>query len=333
MDKDLARLIEVMKARQRFVVTSHHNIDGDGIGTLLSFYFLLTSLGKEAVMMNDGNIPYFYQFLPEVEKIISYQNFLALYPDYHTTFDALVVVDCSNLARLGKAEEIAQGFSLVINVDHHPDNSRFGTINWIASEASSTLLVYTLFKELKIPLNQKVATTIMNGLISDTGGFTFVALDRRMLLIVEDLIRAGARTSEIMHHNFRCRRIEALKLLGKALERLTYDSELGVSFTYITQEDFQAYDAREEDTEGIVDYGLYIPGAEIAVLFKEIGREEFKVSLRAQREREVISIAHHFGGGGHFKAAGFKIRGDLQAVIQKVMQYIQYASQQKIVAH
>ncbi|MGC8777719.1 MAG: DHH family phosphoesterase, partial [Candidatus Caldatribacteriaceae bacterium] len=325
MNREIAQVIKAIQSRHSFVIVSHQNIDGDGIGAILAFHSLLRSLGKKAVMVNNGSVPYFCRFLPETTRILSYDDFQKLYPERVHSFEALIVVDCSNLSRLGKMGEIAQDFSCIINVDHHPDNASFGHVNWVAPEASSTILVYTLFKEMGLPLDRATASSILNGIISDTGGFSFVEIDPRMLTILEDLITQGASVSETMRHNFRFRRAEALKLLGRALERLVYDRDLGLSYTYLVQEDFTELNAREEDTEGIVDYGLYIPGAGISILFKETEEKNFKVSLRAQGECEVLPIAHHFGGGGHLKAAGFKITGELETVLQKVLRFVQSA--------
>ncbi|MEN3185487.1 MAG: bifunctional oligoribonuclease/PAP phosphatase NrnA [Atribacterota bacterium] len=323
MNKSIIEVIEAIQSHHHFVVVSHQNVDGDGIGALLSFYALLSSLGKHVIMVNNGSVPYFCRFLPETEKILSYNDFCQAYLGKEHVFEALIVVDCSNLSRLGEMSEMVKKFSFVINVDHHPDNSFFGNVNWVAPEASSTMLVYALFKEMNISLNKFVASSILNGLISDTGGFSFVEIDSRMLTILEDLIVHGASVSEVMRYNFRFRRSEALKLLGRALERLVYDGDSGISYTYLVRRDFAEFHAGVEDTEGIVDYGLYIPGVEISILFRETEEKVFKVSLRAQGEREVLSIAHHFGGGGHLKAAGFKITGELETVIQKVLKFVQ----------
>ncbi|NSW75336.1 MAG: bifunctional oligoribonuclease/PAP phosphatase NrnA [Candidatus Atribacteria bacterium] len=323
MSKAIAEVIEAIQSRHHFVVVSHQNIDGDGIGALLSFYALLSSLNKHVVMVNDGNVPYFCRFLPDTEKILSYEDFCKAHLAKGHPFETLIVVDCSNLSRLGKMSEMVKAFSFIINVDHHPDNSFFGNVNWVVPEASSTMLVYTLFKEMGVALNKSVASSILNGLISDTGGFSFVEVDSKMFTVLEDLVAHGASVSESMRHNFRFRRSEALKLLGRALERLVYDGDSGISYTYLVRQDFVELHAEAEDTEGIVDYGLYIPGAEISILFRETEEKVFKVSLRAQGEREVLSIAHHFGGGGHLKAAGFKIAGELEVVIQEVLGLVQ----------
>ncbi|MCX7667940.1 MAG: bifunctional oligoribonuclease/PAP phosphatase NrnA [Atribacterota bacterium] len=323
MDKAVAEVIQAIQSHHHFVVVSHQNIDGDGVGALLSFYALLSSLNKNVVMVNNGSVPYFCRFLPETEKILSYEDFRRVYLEKERSFEVLIVVDCSNLSRLGKMSEMVKAFSCIINVDHHPDNSFFGDVNWVTPEASSTMLVYTLFKETGIPLDKSVASSILNGLISDTGGFSFVEVDSRMFAVLEDLVACGASVAESMRHNFRFRRSEALKLLGRALERLVYDGDSGISYTYLVREDFVELRAEAEDTEGIVDYGLYIPGAEVSILFRETEEKVFKVSLRAQGRREVLSVAHHFGGGGHLKAAGFKITGELEAVIQEVLGFVQ----------
>ncbi|MGQ9473873.1 MAG: DHH family phosphoesterase [Candidatus Caldatribacteriaceae bacterium] len=323
MSREIDPVIQTIKSHRRFVVTSHQNIDGDGVGAIVAFSSLLLTLQKDVIMVNNGKVPYFYRFLPKTSEIISYEDFQKTYPRGNYSPEALVVIDCSNLDRLGKMSRIAQDIPLVVNIDHHPDNSLFGHVNWVIPEVSSTILIYTLFKEMKIPLDKEASSSILNGIISDTGGFSFAEVDSRMLVILEELVSQGASVAEIMRHNFRFRRLESLKLLGKALERLSYDPELGIAFTYLVQGDFREFHSRTEDAEGIVDHGLYIPGAKIAILFRETEEKVFKVSLRAQGEYEVLSIAHHFGGGGHLKAAGFKIVGERREIMQKVLDFVQ----------
>lgn len=322
MSREIYTVIQTIKSHQRFVVTSHQNIDGDGVGAVIALSSLLLTLQKDAVMVNNGEIPYFYRFLPETSKILSYEDFQKAYLRDNHSPEVLIIIDCSNLDRLGKMSRIAQDIPLVVNIDHHPDNSLFGHVNWVIPEVSSTMLVYTLFKEMKIPLTKEASSNILNGIVSDTGGFSFAEIDSRILAILEELVSQGASVAEIMRHNFRFRRLESLKLLGRALERLSYNPELGIASTYLVQDDFREFHGRTEDAEGIVDHGLYIPEAKIAILFREIEEKVFKVSLRAQGECEVLSIAHHFGGGGHLKAAGFKIVGEQRETMQKVLDFV-----------
>ncbi|MBC7216960.1 MAG: bifunctional oligoribonuclease/PAP phosphatase NrnA, partial [Candidatus Caldatribacterium sp.] len=301
-----SKVCKIFQEASRFVVTSHQNIDGDGLGSALALFFLLQKMGKEAKVVYDGRVPYFYLFLPGAESILSFEAFVSL----GEPFDALVVVDCSNPGRLGRVEELFPKASFVVNVDHHPDNAMFGHANFVVpSSPASALLVYELVQKVRVPLDSDIATNILTGIVTDTGGFQFAELNRGMFTVVGELVASGASLSTIMRYVFRYRRVEALKLLSRALEHLVFDSSCGCATTYLTQRDFEECGAREEDAEGIVDYGLYIPEAEVSIFFKEIAPGVYKVSLRSRGDFDVLSVAHHFGGGGHRKAAGFKMSG------------------------
>lgn len=313
------RVCEFFRQNSHFVVTSHQNIDGDGLGSALALTFLLRKIGKEAYVVYDGRVPYFYLFLPGAGEVLTYEVFVSSF----IPFDTLVVVDCSNPSRLGRVEELLQRVSCVINVDHHPDNAMFGHANFVdASSPASALLVYELTREMGIALDPNIAIPILTGIVTDTGGFQFVELNQGMFTVVGELVASGASLSTIMRHVFRCRKLEALKLLSRALEHLVFDPSCGCATTYLTQRDFTACNAREEDAEGIVDYGLYIPEAEVSVFFKEIAPSVYKVSLRSRGNFDVLLVAHHFGGGGHRNAAGFKVTGSLSFVQKTVTEYI-----------
>ncbi len=312
-------ICEIFRQASHFVVTSHQNIDGDGLGSALALAWLLKRMGKEAVVVYDGRVPYFYLFLPGAQEVLSFEVF----PASQKAFEVLVVVDCSNPGRLGRGEELLKKASFTVNIDHHPDNIMFGHANFVVpSSPASALLVYELIHEMRVPLDSEIAMNILTGIVTDTGGFQFAELNRDMFAVVGELVASGASLSTIMRHVFRYRRVEALKLLSRALDHLVFDPSCGCAVTYLTQEDFGECHAREEDAEGVVDYGLYIPEAEVSIFLKEIAPGVYKVSLRSRGNFDVLSVAHHFGGGGHKKAAGFKMTGPFSSVYETVTGYV-----------
>ncbi len=314
-------IIEAFQLHNHFIIISHQNIDGDGLGSMLATFFFLKEEGKESFMVQDEAIPYFYEFLPGKEELLTLEEFYSL--NSSSERDVVIVLDCSHPDRLGRLKELCNGASLLVNIDHHPDNARFGDINWVVPDSpSSTLLVYELIKEAGVKISSDMAINLLAGFVTDTGGFQFVDMDSRLLQVVEDLINSGASLAQIMRYAFHFRRLEALKLLGRALDHLFYDEDFRFSVIYLTKEDFEACGAQEEDSEGIVDYGLYIPGAELSLFFKEVEDGSFRVSLRSQEERDILPIAHYFGGGGHHKAAGFKIEGDFPRVKEEVLSVV-----------
>jgi phosphoesterase RecJ-like protein len=321
MKGERKKIYNALRQYSRFVVTSHQNIDGDGLGSALAVYFLLQRMGKEALVVYDGRVPYFYRFLPGAESVLSFDDFQSL---GGSSPEALIVVDCSSLSRLGRVEELEKRWNpFVVNIDHHPDNTLFGHANFVdPSSPASALLVYDLVCGMEVPLDAEMATNILTGLVTDTGGFQFAELDPSMFQIVGELVASGASLSLIMRYAFRYRRLEALRLLSRALERLVFEPSSLCAITYLTREDFRECEAKEEDTEGIVDYGLYIPEAEVSVFLKEVEPGMYKVSLRSRSDFDVLSVARHFGGGGHRKAAGFKMAGTLSSVYHAILEYM-----------
>ncbi len=314
-------LFKRLAENNTFLISSHQNIDGDGLGSMLAINSMLRKIGKKTCMLYDGSIPYFYRFLPEIENIIFYEEYEQ--GNSCCDWDVFVVVDCSNPERLGRVDQFRKKVPIVVNIDHHPDNHGYGTMNYTDYTCpSSSLMIYQLVKEADIALDNNLATYIMTGFITDTGGFQFVELESGLLSIMNELIKAGASVATIMRYVFKYRRFEALKLLGKALDNMKYSAQYHYALTYLTRQDFIECNSLEEDVEGIVDYGLHISDAEISVFLKEIDSGLFKVSLRSQGRINVLPIAHHFGGGGHFKAAGFKLAGNLPQVISRVNDFL-----------
>ncbi|HSV31598.1 MAG TPA: bifunctional oligoribonuclease/PAP phosphatase NrnA [Atribacteraceae bacterium] len=314
---NLCSVLQAISAGERFLLSSHQSIDGDGLGSMLAFDSLLRYLRKETVMVYDGIVPYFYSFLPGVERVHSCERYFEIERPDSWVFVAL---DCSNPERMGEADRIRRQCGLVINIDHHPDNIMFGHVNLVDHDApASSLLIYELHKNLGITIDSATAIQILTGLITDTGGFQFTELNPKLLTILGELVATGASVAAIIRYVFKYRRSEALRLLGRALNNLDYFPKYNCSITYLSREDFIACGAFEEDAEGIVDYGLHIQEAEISFFIKEMKPGHNKVSLRSQGRINVLPIAQYFGGGGHYKAAGFKINGTLIQVKDRLL--------------
>jgi phosphoesterase RecJ-like protein len=329
---EIQHLLQTLPQKNPIIIASHQNIDGDGLGSMISLYLFLIQKKLNPIMVYDNTIPYFYHFLPNLKDIypLAHPKLKEISED--TVFFA---VDCSNPQRLGQLNDIREKCSLVVNIDHHPDNSSYGTINYIDPHCpSTTILIYQLAKKNEVKLDASLSMSILTGLITDTGGFQYVELNQQLLAILEDLINHGASVATITRYAFKSRRYSALKLLGIALNHFVYDYQFHFGTTYLLRSDFELCGASEEDTEGIVDYGLYVPGSLISVFIREVDNQTFKVSLRSQDETNILPIAHAFGGGGHLKAAGFKIQGDFKTVYQNLKEHIQgYLSSQSGTPH
>ena len=298
-------VLAALRGHERFLVTSHENPDGDALGSLLAAHLLLGQLGKDSLMVMTGQAP-----LPAEYR------FLAL-PDRGLVREApadtaervLLAVDCANASRLSDAT-LLERTPLSINLDHHHDNSRFGDINLVASEASSTgELLADLARTLGVQLTPEIAEALYVALVTDTGRFQYTNTTPKALRLAADLVEAGADVHKVFQGVYETVQFAKLKLLARALDRAQIFDGGRVVVSYLLRTDFGDVGAEEPYSEGIIDYLRAVEGAELAALIREPPREGSparKVSLRSSvDELDVSAIARAFGGGGHRQAAGF----------------------------
>jgi len=301
---DMNAVVEALRSADRFLVTSHENPDGDALGSLLAMHLALLELGKDSVMVLVGAapLPGEYGFLE-----LSARGLLRELPADGDE-RVLVAVDCAQESRL--TDERLLGASVVVNLDHHHDNSRFGTVNLVADGASSTAEVLAdVFSELGVALTPAIAEALYAGLVTDTGRFQYSNTTPKALRLAADLVEAGADLQRIFQGVYESMQFAKVKLLARALDRATLHEEGRVVVSYLLRGDFGEVGAVEPYSEGIIDVLRAIEGAELAALIREPPRDGSparKISLRSSTDRvDVSAIARKSDGGGHRQAAGF----------------------------
>ena len=301
---DMHAVVEALRSADRFLVTSHENPDGDALGSLLAMHLALLELGKDSVMVLVGAapLPGEYGFLELSDR--------GLLRELPADGDerVLVAVDCAQESRL--TDERLLGASVVVNLDHHHDNSRFGTVNLVADGASSTAEVLAdVFSELGVALTPAIAEALYAGLVTDTGRFQYSNTTPKALRLAADLVEAGADLQRIFQGVYESMQFAKVKLLARALDRATLHEEGRVVVSYLLRGDFGEVGAVEPYSEGIIDVLRAIEGAELAALIREPPRDGSparKISLRSSTDRvDVSAIARKSNGGGHRQAAGF----------------------------
>jgi len=304
----LDRVLQEIRARQRFVVTSHARPDGDGIGSALAFGQILRVMGKEAdVVMHDG-VPRIYQNLPFAER--------AMQADLVPANDAVVMLECDSVRRAG-LEGLESCF--LINIDHHASGRNFAHINWIDSSVMATAeLVYRFARRACVPVDRDIATCLYTALMTDTGSFMFEGTNEHTFTVARELVLAGADPAVCARHIYFGHSTAKMQLLGAALSNLHRDGPL--AWISVTQEQMQRFDAREEDCEGLVNYALSIGDVQVAIFFRELPDSRYRVSLRSKGEVNVSTVAEHFGGGGHKCASGCSLDGPLQIAVSRVVE-------------
>ena len=303
-NSDMAAVVETLRAGDRFLVTSHEHPDGDALGSLLAMHLALEQLGKNSVRAIAGPapLPGEYRFL-ELEE----RGLLRTLPS-DASERVLVAVDCAQETRL--TDPSLLDAPVVVNIDHHHDNTRFGTVDLVVAEASSTAEVLAdVFAELGVTLTPELAEALYAGLVTDTGRFQYANTTPKALRLAADLLEAGADIQRIFQGVYESMGFAKVKLLARALDRATLYHDGRVVVSYLLRTDFGEVGAAEPYSEGIIDVLRAVEGAELAALIREPPRDVSparKVSLRSSDDRvDVSAIARLSGGGGHRQAAGF----------------------------
>ena len=326
----LAAAAEALRAHERFLVTTHENPDGDALGSLLAMKLALEQLGKDAVMYLAGDAP-----LPVEYSFMSLDDVRRALPD-DAAERILVAVDCANERRLGPDPEILTMAPLVVDIDHHHDNTRFGDVNLIAPDASSTgELLRELFRLLDVRLTPEIAEALYIALVTDTGRFQYVNTTPKALRLAAELVEAGANVKRVFQGVYESVQFAKLKLLARALERAQVYEGGRIVVSFLRRNDFHEVGAAEPYSEGIIDYLRAVEGADMAVLIREPPRSDGptrRVSLRASvDEVDVSAIARKSGGGGHRQAAGFSS----EATVEEITDFVrrEFAAQADGAAH
>src|SRR3989475_3160324 len=283
---ELAAVADAIRGHERFVVTTHENPDGDALGSLLAMKLTLDQLGKDSVMVlhGDAPLPGEYAFMPLTEL-------RRRWPD-DVSERVLLAVDCANESRIGDPEVLGR-VPLAIDVDHHHDNTRFGQINLIVPDASSTgEVLRDLFRELGIQLTPDIAEALYIALVTDTGRFQYTNTTPKALRLGAELVEAGADVHRVFQGVYESVQFAKLKLLARALERAQVFEGGRILVSDLLRTDFAEVGAPEPYSEGIIDFLRAVEGADMAVLIREPPRQDGParpVSLRASIDERAVS--------------------------------------------
>src|SRR5919197_4329344 len=301
---DRAAVVDAVRDHDHFLLVTHENPDGDALGSILGAKLALDRLGKESIMFlgGDSGIPEEFAFMPLAELRREL-------PD-DVVQRVVVALDCASAQRTGLPPELLDRARLSLNVDHHHDNTRFGTINLVVPEASSTgEIVRGLLRELDVALTPEIAEAFYIALVTDTGRFQYTNTTPDALRLAAELVEAGADVQRVFQQVYESVALAKLKLVARALERAQVYEGGRLVVSYLLRSDFTELNAPEAYSEGIIDYLRAVEGADMAALIREPPRSEGparRISLRASDDNlDVSAIARLSGGGGHRQAAGF----------------------------
>jgi len=316
--ESLQEAARFLREHDRFLVLSHVNPDGDATGSALATAMMLEALGKEYIVANEGETPKKFSFLPRFHLLRN----LSQQP-LNETFSAVIAVDCADRSRMGNVEALFAPGAALLNIDHHPTNDRFGSVNLIDPEAAATAeVLFELAQAAGISFHEELALCIYTGLLTDTGGFRYANTSPRVMEIAAKLLTYGVKPSEVAERCLEEITYSHVKILRRALQTLTLSHQGKIAAISVRQKDFAETGADREDVSGLVNYCRNIEGVEVGVSFVEAEQEAVKVSMRSRDLVDVSAVAKQLGGGGHKKAAGCTLRGDLEQVKKQVLQIL-----------
>lgn len=305
------KIIDAIHQYHSFLITSHINPDGDAIGSELALGYALKQMGKEVLICNQDKVPGDYRFLPGIEAV-------KLADEVKNHFETLIVLDCGHFDRVEAFT--LEDFRLIINIDHHATNNAFGDINWYRPKASSTSeLVFELISGLPVEVTPEIATCIYTGLLTDTGCFRYNNTSAKSFKMAAQLVRYGAKPAHIAKAVYENISWARMCLLGESLKTLELYNSGAIACMYVSQDMLRESGAQVADTEDFVNYPRGLKNTKVALFFREIEPDFYKVSLRSKVAIDVALLAEKFGGGGHFNAAGCRVRGELKQVKQQVV--------------
>ena len=315
------RIIHHLKNSNHLLLASHTNPDGDAIGSLIAMGLSLDALNKKTTLYNESPVPAVYRFLPAIDRIVRHI-------DRANIYDTAIILDCSDLQRIGKAVSTVNRIPVIINIDHHITNTHFGNFQLIDTSACATTeIIYRLLKKMAVPINRAVATSIYTGIFTDTGSFRFSNTNRSAFAICEEMLGLGVDPYNVAQHVYETYSLGHIRLLNLAINSIEISYNGKLSMMVLTKKMLDETGTQPEDINGLINYAKGIEGVKVAVLIQGLTNNKgepkkpgrFKVSLRSDGTVDVAAIATSFGGGGHYRAAGFSIESTLSDIKSEII--------------
>lgn len=309
------RIKAAIKKFNKFLITSHINPEADAVGSQVAMASLLRKLGKVAVMLDDSPAPSVLQFIKGTEEISKEMP-------HDFDYQAVIILDSPDLARIGRVNEYIKKDAVIINIDHHVSNINFGKFNWVEPEFSSAgEMVYGLFKAFKVKIDLDDAIALYVAIMTDTGSFRYSNTSSKTHRIAAELVDIGVQPYEMHTKIYETSSIQDTNLLGESLQTMKLTEDGKIAWLWVTKEMLKKTKASLEGTEGIINFARSIGGVEIAILFRETGTEDrVKVSFRSKGKADVNKLAAAFNGGGHPTASGCTVFGKIEEVEKKVLE-------------
>lgn len=311
---EITNIKNIIENSDSILIAAHENPDCDALGSTLAFGLGLISIGKKVHLYNNNKTPEHLKFLPEWKRVISDIN------ELNNSYDCIFLLDSADDLRPGKIfhEYMKKTkYKEKIVIDHHKTNSDNHELVWVDVDAASTgVMIYKLLKSMSIEITKDISSLIFSTIVGDTGSFRYSNTNSESLKIASELVDYGAEPEYISQSIYENEPLKKINLIAKALNTLEIDETKKIASVYIDNKMFTETGTSREDTEGIINIPRKINGVSVAMLFRQEnnGNEKiprWKISLRSKFDVDVSAIAQKYGGGGHVKASGLSMEGEL----------------------
>jgi len=313
------RILDAVREAKTICVVGHVRPDGDCIGSQLGLTLALRAEGKQVVCWNQDSVPAKYRFLDPNKDFAK--------PKSGEEFDLVIATDCASYERLGTVTEFIQQRKLLINIDHHESNTRYGDANWISPREPSTgELIYRILKTARWPITKQIADCLFTAVSTDTGSFQYATTRPGTFHVGAELVTRGANLAKICNEVYQSFPLSRARLLKHIYNKFKLTHNDRIAYFWLKQADLSRTGADTNDTEGLIDHIRAIEPVVVACVFEEVEPEVTRISLRSKnKEVNVSDICAQFGGGGHPAAAGARIAGRPMSIQRRVIAAIKKA--------
>lgn len=312
-------VVEAIERGKRFIITSHVAQDGDNMSSQLALARILDKLGKQVDVVDHDPVPERWRFLPTVERVRQAERLTE-------PADAALVLDTTRIERTGLDFSALRPPLVLVNVDHHQSNERFGDVNWVEPQLpASSYLVYLLAKRLGVEMDRTLATCLFTGIMTDTGYFHYSGTTQETFRVAADLIAHGAPHVDLYRQVYDEKPISEMRLMGHALADLQTACDERIAWIEITPDTLSRARASFHDVGSVANSLCTIRGVDVGLTFEERDRDRTLVEIRSRGRVDVGSIARELGGGGHHNASGCTLTVPLEHARAMVLDRIQRA--------
>jgi phosphoesterase RecJ-like protein len=312
-----AIIAEALKGCSSVLISAHKNPDGDALGSQLGLMLALDKMGKSVFVHNLDPVPEIYRFLPHTDRI-------RVGKPVQGRYDAFIVVD-ADPPRTGLFEATYPA-GVLINIDHHITNPRDWPLTWVDTAASATgEMIFKLIQELGVTIDREIALCLYASIFTDTGSFRYSNTTPESLRIAATLIELGADSWLVTENVYESFSFPRLKLLGTVMANMERNGNGRTAWVVVTDELYRQTGTTAEDTDNFVNFVRSAKGVEVAILFRQTGREQYKISMRSKGRVDLSGLAQSLGGGGHKNAAGSVLDGSIERVKKRVIGEVEQA--------